>query len=159
MRTANEATTFTRLDICRFILWRITMTHDASERRVWKKLSGCLFFMPVDRLCAVCRVDFYGICPYGWLEIVIMFPLFFALFLSHSRIIFYAIYCHIVIRYFCLCLFSCCKIIRFSHFEMHQSTTTFTRTTKRNHLVPSMRKVISVNTIKLSTLKAKPYAK
>lgn len=78
-----------------------------------------------------------------------------SLFLSHSRIIFYAIYGHIVIRYLCLCLFSCCKIIRFSHFEMHQSTTTFTRTTKRNHLVPSMRKVISVNTIKLSTLKAK----
>lgn len=37
-------------------------------------------FMPNDRLCALCRVDFYGICPYGWLEIVIMLPLLLLLF-------------------------------------------------------------------------------
>lgn len=43
------------------------------------KLFVCLFFdvawylMPNNHLCAMCRVDFYGICRYGCLEIVIMF--------------------------------------------------------------------------------------
>lgn len=58
----HEATMFTRLAICRFILC-------ASIN--WLGPVGWHRFCN-DRLCAMCRVDFYGICPYGWLKIVIM---------------------------------------------------------------------------------------
>lgn len=128
----SKATTFTRLDICRFILWQTS-----AWLCEWEQSFLVLFlyakwsFVRSVSSRFLWYLSLWLTSNRHYVSVRLSIPYFASDSFSRSYYVYFyesvrlmsfpfisdAIYCHIVIRY--IRLFLCCKVVGFSHFEMH----------------------------------------